>query len=115
VSSYDRKHSISTSKPTATDLTRIVLSPDASPSLTKSQSAKGNDFNQPLSNSTRLQSLNLINEAFRCFSAIESTLSNQRRQSQVTSLINPNRSRFNSTASSSYSKNNESNFTQAQS
>ena len=66
---------------------------------------KGNDFCQPLSNSIRLQSLKLINEAFRHFTAIESTLSMQRKQSQITSSsIYSNRSRFNSTTNSNYNE-----------
>lgn len=63
------------------------------------------DFTQPLSIPTRLQSLNLINEAFRRFSAIEATLAAQRKQSQMTSSsINPHRSRLNSTTTNSTTK-----------
>ncbi|CAF4780967.1 unnamed protein product [Rotaria sp. Silwood2] len=73
----------------------------------------------PLSIPTRLQSLNLINEAFRRFSAIEATLAAQRKQSQMTSSsINSHRSRLNSTTNNSTTKqqqNNESTMAQAQS
>jgi hypothetical protein len=48
-----------------------------------------------LSNTTRLESLKLINEAFRRFTNLESTLSTQRKQSQTTSTINSNRSKYN--------------------
>ncbi len=64
-----------------------------------------NDFTQPLSVPTRLQSLNLINEAFRRFSAIEATLAAQRKQSQMTSsTINSHRSRLNSNTTNSTAK-----------
>lgn len=53
---------------------------------------------------TRLQSLNLINEAFRRFSAIEATLAAQRKQSQMTSSIHAHRSRLNSTATNATTK-----------
>jgi len=80
------------------------------------QSPKGNDFYQPLSNSTRLQSLKLINDALRRFNAIESNLSTQRKRSQMTSSITSPRSRFNSTASTSnYNNNNDANINQMQS
>lgn len=80
-----------------------------------------NDFTQPLSIPTRLQSLNLINEAFRRFSAIEATLAAQRKQSQMTSsTINSHRSRINPASTSSATKqqpqpNNEATMAQAQS
>ncbi|CAF5184214.1 unnamed protein product, partial [Rotaria magnacalcarata] len=80
-----------------------------------------NDFTQPLSIPTRLQSLNLINEAFRRFSAIEATLAAQRKQSQMTSSsISSHRSRMNPTGNNSTTKqqqqqNNESTMAQAQS
>ncbi|CAF1264651.1 unnamed protein product [Adineta steineri] len=133
----------STPKPpslsSATDFTRIVV-PGSPSSSTEQQlptninSPNGysatlpNDFTQPLSVPTRLQSLNLINEAFRRFSAIEATLAAQRKQSQMTSSsINPHRSRLNSTTNNSTTKqqqqqqhqqqqqNNESTMAQAQS
>jgi hypothetical protein len=102
----------STPKPpslsSATDFARIVI--PGSPSSTEQQiptninspnnytTTLPNDFTQPLSVPTRLQSLNLINEAFRRFSAIEATLAAQRKQSQMTSSsINSHRSRLNST------------------
>ncbi|CAF1031017.1 unnamed protein product [Adineta ricciae] len=76
------------------------------------QSPKGHDSYQAISNPTRLQSLKLINEAFRRFSSIESTLSVQRKRSQMATPIAANRSRFNSTASNSnYNTNNETNVT----
>jgi hypothetical protein len=122
----------STPKPpslsSATDFTRIVI--PGSPSTeqqfsTNINSPNGysatlpNDFTHPLSVPTRLQSLNLINEAFRRFSAIEATLAAQRKQSQMTSSsINSHRSRLNSTANNSATKqqqNNESTMAQAQS
>jgi hypothetical protein len=122
----------STPKPpslsSATDFTRIVI--PGSPSTeqqfsTNINSPNGyattlpNDFTHPLSVPTRLQSLNLINEAFRRFSAIEATLAAQRKQSQMTSSsINSHRSRLNSTATNSATKqpqNNESTMAQAQS
>lgn len=87
----------STPKPpslsSTTDFTRIVI--PGSPSSTEQQlptsinsptsysTTVPNDFSQPLSVPTRLQSLNLINEAFRRFSAIEATLAAQRKQSQM--------------------------------
>jgi hypothetical protein len=74
------------------------------PSSIDSQLSKVHDFSQPISNSTRLESLKLITEAFRRFSTIESTLSAQRKQSQMTTSINPPRSRFNSTTNSNYNK-----------
>ncbi|CAF3290366.1 unnamed protein product [Rotaria socialis] len=80
-----------------------------------------NDFTQPLSIPTRLQSLNLINEAFRRFSAIEATLAAQRKQSQMTSSsISSHRSRMNPAGNNSTTKqqqqqNNESTMAQAQS
>ena len=105
----------STPKPpslsSATDFTRIVI--PGSPSSTEQQlptsvnspssysTTLPNDFSQPLSVPTRLQSLNLINEAFRRFSAIEATLAAQRKQSQMTSSIHAHRSRLNSTANNS--------------
>ena len=105
----------STPKPpslsSATDFTRIVI--PGSPSATEQQlpaninspssysTTLPNDFSQPLSVPTRLQSLNLINEAFRRFSAIEATLAAQRKQSQMTSSIHAHRSRLNSTANNS--------------
>ena len=109
----------STPKPpalsSATDFTRIVI--PGSPSSTNEQQLPMNvnsptnysttiatDFSQPLSVPTRLQSLNLINEAFRRFSAIEATLAAQRKQSQMTSSIHAQRSRINSTANSSTTK-----------
>lgn len=58
------------------------------------QISKGLEFSHPLSNSTRLESLKLINEAFRRFANIETTLTNQRKHSQMTTS---NRSRYNST------------------
>jgi hypothetical protein len=127
----------STPKPpslsSATDFTRIVIpgSPSSSTeqqlpaninSPTNYSTTLPNDFTQPLSIPTRLQSLNLINEAFRRFSAIEATLAAQRKQSQMTSSINSHRSRLNSTANNSSStkqqqpqQNNESTIAQAQS
>jgi len=124
----------STPKPpslsSATDFTRIVV-PGSPSSSTEQQlpininSPNGysttlpSDFTQPLSVPTRLQSLNLINEAFRRFSAIEATLAAQRKQSQMTSSsINSHRSRLNSTTNNSTTKqqqNNESTMAQAQS
>ena len=111
----------STPKPpslsTATDLARIVI--PGSPSSASEQQLPTNinspttsycpslpqDFTQPLSIPTRLQSLNLINEAFRRFSAIEATLAAQRKQSQMTSSsIHSHRSRLNSTATNSTTK-----------
>ncbi|CAF2411040.1 unnamed protein product [Rotaria sp. Silwood2] len=125
----------STPKPpslsSATDFTRNVIpgSPSSSAEqqlTTNINSPNGysttlpNDFTQPLSIPTRLQSLNLINEAFRRFSAIEATLAAQRKQSQMTSSsINSHRSRLNSTTNNSTTKqqqqNNESTMAQAQS
>jgi hypothetical protein len=124
----------STPKPpslsSATDFTRIVI--PGSPSTEQQFSTNinspnnyttttlPNDFTQPLSVPTRLQSLNLINEAFRRFSAIEATLAAQRKQSQMTSSINSHRSRLNSTTNNSTTKqqqqqNTESTIAQAQS
>lgn len=110
----------STPKPpslsSATDLARIVI--PGSPSSASEQQLPTNinsptsycpslpqDFTQPLSIPTRLQSLNLINEAFRRFSAIEATLAAQRKQSQMTSsTIHSHRSRLNSTNTNSTTK-----------
>ena len=124
----------STPKPpslsSATDFTRIVI--PGSPSSTTEQqlptninsptsysATLPNDFTQPLSVPTRLQSLNLINEAFRRFSAIEATLAAQRKQSQMTtSSMNSHRLRLNSTTNNSTTKQaqpNESTVAQAQS
>ncbi|UJR21182.1 hypothetical protein I4U23_024280 [Adineta vaga] len=110
----------STPKPpslsSATDFTRIVVpgSPSSSTeqqlptninSPTNYSATLPNDFTQPLSMPTRLQSLNLINEAFRRFSAIEATLAAQRKQSQMTSSsINSHRLRLNSTTNNSATK-----------
>ncbi|CAF1059743.1 unnamed protein product [Rotaria sordida] len=131
----------STPKPpslsSATDFTRNVIPGSPSSSIEQQQqqqlttninSPNGysttlpNDFTQPLSIPTRLQSLNLINEAFRRFSAIEATLAAQRKQSQMTSSsINSHRSRLNSTTNNTTTKqqqqqqNNESAMAQAQS
>jgi hypothetical protein len=121
----------STPKPpslsSATDFNRIVIpgSPSSEQQLPANiNSPNGypatlpNDFTQPLSVPTRLQSLNLINEAFRRFSAIEATLAAQRKQSQMTSSINSHRSRLNSTTNNSTTKqqqNTESTIAQAQS
>lgn len=123
----------STPKPpslsTANDFTRIVI--PGSPSTEQPISTNihspntysttlPNDFTQSLSVPTRLQSLNLINEAFRRFSAIEATLAAQRKQSQMTSsTINSHRSRLNSTTNTSTTKqqqqNSDANVAQAQS
>jgi hypothetical protein len=129
----------STPKPpslsSGTDFTRIVI--PGSPSATEQQTLTNinspnnytttlpNDFTQSLSVPTRLQSLNLINEAFRRFSAIEATLAAQRKQSQMTSSsINSHRLRLNSTTNNSTTKqqqqqqqqqNTESTIAQAQS
>ncbi|CAF0886993.1 unnamed protein product [Rotaria sp. Silwood1] len=127
----------STPKPpslySVTDFTRNVIPGSPSSSTEQQQlttninSPNGysttlpNDFTQPLSIPTRLQSLNLINEAFRRFSAIEATLAAQRKQSQMTSSsINSHRSRLNSTTNNATTKqqqqqNNESTMAQAQS
>ncbi|CAF3980576.1 unnamed protein product [Rotaria sp. Silwood1] len=77
-----------------------------------SQLIRGNDFYQPLSNSTRLESLKLINEAFQRFTKLESTLLAQRKQSQMTTSISSNRSRFNTPTNTNYNKNNEPIMTQ---
>jgi hypothetical protein len=100
----------STPKPpvlsSTTEFTRIVIpgSPSTEQQLPINVNSPNNylatlpnDFSQPLSVPTRLQSLNLINEAFRRFSAIEATLAAQRKQSQMTSSIHAHRSRLNST------------------
>ena len=117
----------STPKPpslsSVTDFSRIIIpgSPSTEQQLPpniNSPNPYSNDFTQPLSVPTRLQSLNLINEAFRRFSAIEATLAAQRKQSQMTSsTINSHRSRLNSTANTSTTKqqNTESTIAQAQS
>jgi hypothetical protein len=136
---HGQKNGISTPKPpslsSATDFARIVI--PGSPSSTTEQQLSTNinspnnypptlpnDFTQPLSVPTRLQSLNLINEAFRRFSAIEATLAAQRKQSQMTSsTINSHRLRLNSTTTNSTTKqqqpptsqNTESTIAQAQS
>ena len=122
----------STPKPpslsSATDFTRNIVpgspSSTAEPQLsTNINTPNGysttlpNDFSQPLSVPTRLQSLNLINEAFRRFTAIEATLAAQRKQSQMTSSsINSHRLRLNSTTNISTTKqqDNESTVAQAQ-
>lgn len=75
------------------------------PSIYKARTLTTTDVQ--LSNTTRLESLKLINEAFRRFSNIESTLSTQRKQSQTSSSITSNRSRYNSSTSSNYNKPNE--------
>ncbi|CAF0738270.1 unnamed protein product [Rotaria sordida] len=102
----DQKPDLSTSKPPlisiTTDLNRTI-----STSI-DSQLIKGNDFYQPVSNSTRLESLKLIGEAFRRFTTLESTLLAQRKQSQMTTSTHSTRSRFNSTTNANYNKNNES-------
>jgi hypothetical protein len=69
--------------------------------------SNGNDSSQPLSNSTRLESLKLITEAFRRFTTIETTLSKQRKQSQ--------RARFNPGTNGNYTKTNECILNQTQS
>jgi hypothetical protein len=66
--------------------------------------------NQPLSNSTRLESLKLITEAFRRFTNIESTLSTQRKQSQTITRV-----RFNPGTNGNYPKTNECILNQTQS
>lgn len=122
-SSHGHKNGVSTpstpkppSLSSATDFARIVI--PGSPSSTVEQQIPTNinspnsyaptlpnDFTQPLSVPTRLQSLNLINEAFRRFSAIEATLAAQRKQSQMTSsTINSHRSRLNSNTTNSTTK-----------
>ncbi len=128
----------STPKPpslsSATDFARIVIPGSPSSSIEQQLPTNinspntypptlPNDFTQPLSVPTRLQSLNLINEAFRRFSAIEATLAAQRKQSQMTSSsINSHRSRLNSNTNNSTTKqqqqqqqNTESTIAQAQS
>ncbi|CAF0772442.1 unnamed protein product [Adineta steineri] len=112
--SLEHMNSLSTHKPSIS--TDFIRSDSISSDV---QSPKGTDFYQPISNTTRLQSLKLINEAFRRFSTIESTLSTQRKRSQMTTSITANRSRFNSTASTSNynnnNNNNDPNITQTQS
>ncbi|CAF2009990.1 unnamed protein product [Rotaria magnacalcarata] len=107
---HDQQNNLSTPKPpilsTTTDLNHIIST------STDPQLIKGNDYYQPLSNSTRLESLKLINEALRRFTALESTLLTQRKQSQITPSIYSTRSRFNSTTISPYSKHTESIVTQ---
>lgn len=103
----------STPKPPSlsTDFTRTVI--PGSPSDPTSNPL-ANEFSQPLSIPTRLQSLNLINEAFRRFSAIEATLAAQRKQSQMTSsTINSHRSRINSTANNSTKQQQQQNSTES--
>ncbi|CAF0817307.1 unnamed protein product [Rotaria sp. Silwood1] len=107
---HDQKTNISTSKhpilSTMKDSSRTFsMSND-------SQLIRGNDFYQPLSNSTRLESLKLINEAFQRFTKLESTLLAQRKQSQMTTSIYSNRSRFNTPTNTNYNKNNETIMTQ---
>ncbi|CAF2341613.1 unnamed protein product [Rotaria sp. Silwood2] len=110
---HDQKINLSTSKPPILSTTPN-LNRTSSISI-DSQLIKGNDFYQPLSNSTRLESLKLINEAFRRFATLESTLLEQRKQSQITTTIHSTRSRFNTTTSTNYNKNNELIMTQTHS
>lgn len=79
-----------------------------------SQLLMSNDYYRPLSNPTRLESLKLINEALRRFTALETTLLTQRKQSQMTNSMYMTRSRFNSVASTTYSRINESIITKTQ-
>ncbi|CAF1338866.1 unnamed protein product [Rotaria sordida] len=100
----------------ATDFTRNIIPGSPYSSIEQQQTTNINnpngystillnDFTQPLSIPTRLQSLNLINEAFRHFSTIEATLAAQRKQSQMTSSsINSYRSRLNSTTNNPTTK-----------
>jgi hypothetical protein len=66
--------------------------------------------NEPVSNSTRLESLKLITEAFRRFANIETTLSTQRKQSQTVT-----RARFSSGTNGNHTKTNECILNQTQS
>ena len=98
----------STPKPpslsSATDYSRMNIpgSPSTEQQLPTNVNSPPGDFTQPLSVPTRLQSLNLINEAFRRFSAIKATLAAQRKQSQMTASMH--RARLNSTTNNTTTK-----------